>query len=687
MKRFFCYIVALSTLLSSCTADLEEQRISTTENSTSEKIVNGSEGCIQGGIIVKFNTSAESRLAECATRAGATRTGVASVDALLDKVNGCSVEPVFIISDSNREKSRAHGLHLWYELRFDADSDIDAVAAELASSQEVKMVQFIHRAHRIGTPKVIAESQANPLQSVPATRATNSIPYNDGYTHYQWSLLNLGSNSEIKKNKAVEGLQDPIVGADINVVPAWKLCTGDPSIVVAIVDEGVDNTHEDLIDNLWINSAELNGEEGVDDDKNGYKDDIYGFNFATMKGTITYDNKHDSGHGSHVAGIVSAVSNNGKGVCGIAGGSGNQDGVKLMSIQIFNGNDGATSTNLARGMHYAANNGAHILQCSWGYLSAEAQVGYPANDKVYKYYFGVEADAIDYFVANGGGGSDSPIEGGLVIFAAGNSNAALPSYPAAYEPCIAVAALSPALRPTYYTDYGIGTDICAPGGEALYDYGSILSTVPTKFATGSTKCYAMMQGTSQACPHVSGVAALGLSYAKQLGKRYTAKDFRSLILSATNDLSPYLTGSIQFRDYHQEYNINYPDYKGKMGTGYIDAYKLLLQIDGTPYKVIEVDKECAIDLSLYFGEGIAEAQFVKAEASDNDKANIGLTIGAYNNGTLTVSSTKSGTATITVKMLVGGGSLDDKTKPFPTEVVRKFVVISKEGVATNGGWL
>ena len=689
MKRLFCYIVLFSTILSACTADLEEQRVSTDGASVAEKIINGSEGCVRGGIIVKFNTSAESRLAECATRSGATRTGVPSVDAVLDRVDGCGVEQVFIVTEKNREKVYADGLHLWYELQFDAESDVDAVAADLASIDEIQAVQFIHKAYLIGAPKAVAET---PLlfQSKGVTRASNKIPFDDSYSHYQWSFHNLGSKSEVKKNGNIKGLADPIVGADINILPAWRLCTGDSSIVVAIVDEGVDNTHEDLMSNLWINNTELNGVAGVDDDGNGYKDDVYGFNFATMNGAITWDKKNDSGHGSHVAGIVSAVNNNDIGVCGIAGGSGKNDGVKLMSIQIFSGNGGATSTNLSRAMQYAADNGAHILQCSWGYLSAKAAeggYGNPGNDTYYKRICSTEAAAIDYFVKNGGT-KDGPIDGGLAIFAAGNSNAPLPAYPAAYEPCVAVAALSPSLRPTYYTDYGVGTDICAPGGESLYDYGSILSTVPTKFAQGGTSCYAMMQGTSQACPHVSGVAALGLSYAKRLGKRYSAKEFRSMLLSATHNLDPFLTGEISFKDaYGQSYNIKYPDYKGKMGLGYVDAYKLLLQIDGTPHKVIEVGKEQEIDLALYFGEGVANAQFVKAEASAEDIANIGLTIGEYANGKLTVSSSKSGAATITVKMLVGGGSLSDNTQPYPTEVSKSFVLISKNTTSSNGGWL
>lgn len=693
MKRVFNIIFA-TLLLSSCTADLEEQRVSVANGSINDKIVNGSEGSVEGSLLVRFETSAESRLAECATRSGATRTGIGGVDALLDEVGGYSVEPVFVVTERNREKVYAAGLHLWYELHFDKTSDVDAVAAKLAGEAEVNRVQFVHRVYRVDSPKAVGCSEVELSADTRATNTTDRIPFNDVYSRYQWGFNNLGIRSEVKKRKSVEGQESSVVGADINVVPAWKLCKGDPSIVVAIVDEGVMNTHEDLAANIWVNYAELSGKTGVDDDGNGYKDDIYGFNFCHMNGTISWDKKRDQGHGTHVAGIVAAVNNNGIGVCGIAGGSGNSDGVRLMSLQIFSGSDNATTSNVVRAMQYAADNGAHVLQCSWGYLSAETEgvssslLG-PANDRSYKQLCGLEANAIDYFIKNGGT-EDGPIDGGLAIFAAGNDEAPLTCYPAAYEPCVAVAAFNPSLRPAYYTDYGPGTDICAPGGESLYDYGDILSTVPPVegLVAKGTKCYGLQQGTSQACPHVSGVAALGLSYAKQLGKRYTAKEFRSLLLSATNDIEPYLTGGIAFSDiYGNYYSYNYEDYKGKMGAGYIDAYKLLLQVEGTPFKVVKVDEEVEVDLSLYFGDGLANAQFLRTEISADENTDAEVSVGEYSDGKIKLSCAKRGVATISVTMLVGGGSLSDGTKPYPTEVTRKFVVIAKERASANGGWL
>ncbi len=679
MKKLIYF--AIVALLAACTADLENQTISTTDNGVGGKILNTSRNCVGGTLIVRFNAAAESRLAECATRSGATRTGVSGVDAVLDEVKGYSVVPLYVVTEKNREKVYAGGYHLWYELLFDESSDMEATAAKLAKVGEVQVVQYVHRVKRVGSPKVVTKSVD---EEMPVTRATSTIPFNDTHRRSQWGLVNSGNLSG-----RISNLPDAVAGADVNVVPAWELCTGDPSIVVAVLDEGVMNTHEDLKNNIWVNEAELNGQSGVDDDGNGYKDDIYGFNFTTMKGTITWNKSSDTGHGSHVAGIIAAENNNGIGICGIAGGSGKNDGVKLMSVQIFNGDSGASTSNLVRAFQYAADNGAHISQNSWGYLSAETEgVDYwelgPANDKDYKYQLSSEASAIDYFIKNGGT-EDGPIEGGLAIFAGGNDNAGLPCYPGAYEPCVAVAAINPAARPAYYTNFGAGTDISAPGGESLYSNGDILSTVPSDFSASNKPNYGWMQGTSQATPHVSGVAALGLSYAKQLGKRYTASEFRSLLLSATNSLSQYLTGNIKidFSDGSSQV-VYYPDYDGQMGGGYIDAYKMLLMVEGTPCKVVSTGVETDVDLRLYFG-GVDAAEFVEAVVEEGDTA--GLQIVSSSKLRVRVKSSKVGVATITVKMLVGGGSLSDKSEPFPTEVTRKFVVISKQGVANNGGWL
>ena len=690
MKRTILYSIVSVAMLMGCTADLEDQVVSVKNGDISNKIINSSQGGIDGSLLVRFNPSAESRLAECVSRSGnSTRTGLSEVDALLEGIECCQVKPVFTMTEKNREKLMARGMHLWYSVKFDAECNIDEVATKLAKIGDVKFVEFKHRIKHIGTPK------AAPLKARPTstTRATaQSIPFNDVERMYQWSLCNADDNPAIPwEDDVMFDLIAPVAEADVNVVPAWKLCKGDPSIVVAVVDEGVMYSHIDLADNMWKNSLELTGNKGVDDDRNGFVDDIYGYNFVYNNGNISWTDKDDTGHGTHVAGIISAVNNNFSGISSIAGGSGNKDGVKIMSLQIFSGESSSDDANTADAIIYAADNGAHILQCSWGYVSGDFFTDAEfRNDR----YVGVTADAIEYFIANAGGGDDSPIDGGLVIFAAGNDGEQLISYPAGYEPCIAVGAYGPSLRLAYYSNFGPGTDIMAPGGDAIYTNGAILSTVPDAFSDPSIKGYALMQGTSQACPHVSGVAALGLSYAKQLGKRYSAQEFRSMLLSATNDIEPYQVGSVTGIpwDNNTTKNMTYSYYKGKkwLGTGYIDAYKLLLQIDGTPYTVVTQGEESSIDLAPYFGDGVYSATLKEITISDDDKNSIGFGSYSYQKGKLLVNCTKSGAATISVTLNVGGTTKENSYptgNPVATQATKTFVLISRSAVASNNGWL
>ena len=132
-----------------------------------------------------------------------------------------------------------------------------------------------------------------------------------------------------------------MAGADINLFDAWNVTTGNPEVVVAIIDGGVDYSHEDLARNMFVNQAELNGIDGVDDDGNGYVDDIYGFNFCTNTGAV-----YPHSHGTHVAGTVAAVNNNGIGVAGVAGGDGSANsGVRMISCQAFDSRNGVPSAN------------------------------------------------------------------------------------------------------------------------------------------------------------------------------------------------------------------------------------------------------------------------------------------------------------------------------------------------------
>lgn len=198
---------------------------------------------------------------------------------------------------------------------------------------------------------------------------------------------------------------------------------------MAVIDGGIDYRHEDLTGNVG-NPAELFGEPGVDDDGNGYIDDIYGWNFINGTNQIEADD-----HGTHVAGTIGAENNNGVGVCGIAGGHGGNTGVWLLSCQLFGTIDGReVSASFPEMIKYAADAGAVIAQNSWGY---ENITYLPRADQ----------EAIDYFIQYAGvderGEQTGPMKGGVVIFAAGNENKDYRTYPAAYEKVVSVAAYAP----------------------------------------------------------------------------------------------------------------------------------------------------------------------------------------------------------------------------------------------------
>ena len=311
----------------------------------------------------------------------------------------------------------------------------------------------------------------------------NAAVFDDPMLPEQWHMVNDGSRTHC--TSAVEG-------ADVAVKDAWKLTGGDPSIIVAVLDYGVMYTHPDLAPNMWVNEAELNGQEGVDDDGNGYVDDIYGYNFAS-NGPVTWDKDGDHAHGTHVAGTVAAVNNNGVGVCGVAGGTGSGDGIRMMTCQIFSKT--SSSAGMARAFKYAADNGASVAQCSFGY---DAEVF--AYEEEYRSKCAVEYAAIQYFL-----------------------------------------------------------------DKSHNTYCQVLSTVPE--ANGEPG-YGWLEGTSMSTPHVSGVAALGLSYARKLGKKFSREEFVSMLLTSVNDIDRYFVGT---KPLAATGTMNLADYVGKMGTGAVDA--------------------------------------------------------------------------------------------------------------------
>ena len=672
-------IFASFLLLAGCTTDPDMDNNvggGTSAQTPSAKIVNTSADAAAETLLVYFNDRAVESIEStaAATRTAATRSGVASVDDVLSRLEIVSLERLFTYDARSEEQTRAAGLHKWYILTFGQGADLEKAARELAGVAEVSRIQF--------DTKLQKASVGNPMpfriDETGTTRADFSgSGFNDPGLPNQWHYSNNGDKMFAATTAA---------GADINVPEAWKLTGGSPSIIVAIVDEGVKYTHPDLADNMWVNKAELNGAADTDNDGNGYKNDVHGYNFATNSSDLTwsvshYDNKGkydgDSGHGTHVAGTVAAVSNNGVGVSGIAGGTGRNDGVKLMSCQIFSGGEGGSAAVSAEAIKYAADNGASILQCSWDYPA-----GAVTTDNAYASGARIEKQAIDYFIATK---NNAVLDGGLVIFAAGNDAKAMSGYPGAYRDYISVTAFSPDYLPAYYTNYGPGCNVAAPGGDAyISPSGSsaaqVLSTLPSELYQSD---YGYMQGTSMACPHVSGVAALGLSYALAKGKQYTVAEFKSMLLTSVNDIDTYLDGTKQSLTTMQLRN-----YRKQMGTGAIDAYQLLMQIEGTPCLKAKVGVQQQLSLDKYFGKASANLTYLGVEISQADRTKLGISAEpTFVSGKLRLHCTKPGVARITVRAVAGGSGLGTGTSMGGMEIAKEFAVIARAVQTENGGWL
>ena len=451
------------------------------------------------------------------------QTGVTPLDRVNQKVKAVSMTRVFPYAGKNEAKHKAFGLDLWYDVHYEASGMKLAQARNLFRSAEgVSYAQRIPLYKPIGGERFL---EVSPAAVAKAAKAASTMPFNDPLLNDQWHYNNDGHIAGTK------------MGADANVFKAWETgVTGSKDVVVAIIDGGFQVDHPDLKDNVWINTAELNGKPGVDDDGDGYVDDIYGYNFVINSSDI---NAHS--HGTHVAGTVGATNNNGIGVCGVAGGSDGKGGVKMMVCQVFDSRASSSAVaDFGAAIVYAADRGASIAQCSWG-----ASVAGDEDKSV--------TEAVDYFTKNGGG---DKMNGGLCIFAAGNNGEEGDYYPGCLDKVVAVGSMAPDGSVAYYSNRGKWVDVTAPGG--LEDNGQqygVLSTLPNS-------TYGYNEGTSMACPHVSGIAALILS--KYGNKQFSNETLRTLLTTSVNDL----------------YTQN-PEYEGLMGSGYIDAYKALQGKEGS----------------------------------------------------------------------------------------------------------
>ena len=527
------------------------------------------EGVLKGWVRIKLRDDAQALRVGTFTR-GAMESGDPELDRIAASLGATEVRRVFHEGGRFAERRRKFGLHLWYDVKFDDTLPVSRAQAELGSLSAVAHVQPVYTIRMFDAGNTLPEEAVY----VPAQRRAERAgagPFDDPGLPKQWHYNNDGSGT-----KWVEG-------SDINLFEAWEVTAGDPSVIVAVTDHGVEYDHPDLAGNMWVNEAELNGTPGVDDDNNGYVDDIYGWNVILDSGTI-----NPGTHGTHVAGTVAAVNNNGIGVCGVAGGTGNGDGARIMSLAIFDSTS-ANAGSYPDAYAYAADNGAVISQNSWGYTSGVAM---PQD----------VSDALDYFIANAGvdenGNQTGPMKGGLLVFAAGNEGTPSARMPAADPRTLCVTAMCSDYTRPNYANYSDDVDIFAPGGADGNDRN--YSDADRVYSTDLDGGYSYKWGTSMACPHVSGIAALVIAHYGVGHPGFTVEECREILLRSYRSVSEYVE----------------PKYDGKLGVGLADAGMIFLEDAGTAPGTVSAPAARAMGRELELawtvpadGNGLPVAEF------------------------------------------------------------------------------
>lgn len=467
MKRFLLPLLALAIAVS-CSKEMEIQE----ENPEVAPQEEQDRTYVPGVSVVRLSEDLLS-LVESDLDQGKIATRSMGLNQALDELGITSIKRLFPDAGEYEPRTRKEGLHRWYVIEYSQNVSLTRAAAELESIPGVEIIE------------------KQPVLKVQE--------FNDPLLSKQWGFDNTSYRDY-----------------DINVMSVWNgYTTGNPDVIVAVVDQGVDTSHDDLAANCGK--------------------DHYNFIDNTEKVV-------PGSHGTHVAGTIAAVNNNGTGVCGTAGGNAakGQKGVTIMSCEILrtvvvDGKNKTLNGSSSSAIKWAADHGAVICQNSWAYSYDKDGDG-TLNDEERKAALAgkigsADKAAIDYFIKYAGCDNDgnqlpgSPMKGGVVFFAAGNENIEN-GVPANYEPIVAVAAITESGSKASYSNYGSFVDIAAPGS--------------TIYSTGLNSKYESKSGTSMACPHVSGVAALIASYWG--GQGFTCDNLKEMLLGSRRET--IVSGSI-----------------------------------------------------------------------------------------------------------------------------------------------
>ncbi|MCK5642311.1 MAG: S8 family serine peptidase, partial [Gammaproteobacteria bacterium] len=316
--------------------------------------------------------------------------------------------------------------------------------------------QEIRRIERIGVRRIKLPSDISVKEAVAHYKMDPNVKYaepnyiihftampNDSAFGELWGLHNTG-----QQVNGVTGTQD----ADIDAPEAWDITTGSDNVIIAVLDSGVAYLHPEINPNIWLNNAELSGTGGVDDDNNGYVDDIYGWDFWANDNNP--EDYHSLGHGTHVSGTIAARGNNGAGITGV------NWNAKIMALRV--GGIVGSIGDATEAIYYAVDNGADIINASWG--------GPNFSQPLYEAISYANDHGVLFVAAAMNGGSDG----------IGDNNDQTPIYPSSYNltNIIAVAATDQDDNLTSFSNYGLASvDVAAPG-ENVY------STIP-EFTSGT----------------------------------------------------------------------------------------------------------------------------------------------------------------------------------------------------------